>query len=520
MKAPCLIHHFLEKSAKRFPDKIALVHEDVRATYAAINSQANRLARCLSGRGVAKGQRVVFIFKNSLEYVVSYYGILKSGAVAVPLSTDLKPDGLQRLLDELQPSAVIASSRFERLLKAVELGSLNIGLLIIDKPRLAWSDAAVECIQLEAVTAEGPAADCGLPIDKTQLASIIYTSGSTGSAKGVMLSHDNIVANTRAICQYLQLSEKDIQMVVLPFFYVMGKSLLNTHFAVGGTVVVNNKFAYPASVVQQMLAEQVTGFSGVPSTYAYLLHRSPLKKYRERLKSLRYCSQAGGHMAQPLKRQLRDSLPAHTKIFIMYGATEAAARLSYLDPQRFEDKMGSIGKPIAGVEIRVLDSEGRPVPAGQPGELVASGPNIMQGYWKDAAATQKVLTRHGYRTGDLGYRDADGYLFVSGRRDHLLKVGGHRVNPQEVEEALLATGLTIEAVVVGMADPLLGTRLIAVAVPANGQCTEQDVMRACAEKLPKHKLPAEVKLLRALPKDASGKINRQMCVQMLRKNRG
>ena len=182
-----------------------------------------------------------------------------------------------------------------------------------------------------------------------------------------MLSHANIVSNVHSICTYLELTEDDIQMVVLPFFYVMGKSLLNTHFAVGGTIVINNKFAFPASVIQQMAAENVTGFSGVPSTYAYLLHRSPLKKYRDKLPALRYCSQAGGHMARQIKEELPKALPEHTKIFIMYGATEAGARLTYLPPDRYHDKIDSIGKAIPNVTMSVLDKNGKPVHAWRKG---------------------------------------------------------------------------------------------------------------------------------------------------------
>ena len=154
-------------------------------------------------------------------------------------------------------------------------------------------------------------------------------------------------------------------MVVLPFFYVMGKSLLNTHFAVGGTVVLNNKFAFPAAVIKQMVDEKVTGFSGVPSTYAYLLHRSPLEKNRDNLGHLRYCTQAGGHMSKQIKKELRKVLPEHTKIFVMYGATEASARLTYLEPDRYEDKVDSIGKSIPGVTMQVLGKNGRKAPTGR-----------------------------------------------------------------------------------------------------------------------------------------------------------
>jgi len=277
----CLIHHFLEQSAKAFPDKTALVHEEVRATYKLINTKANRLAHWLINLGVSKGDRIVIVLENCLEYVVSYYGVLKAGAVAVPLSSDLKPDGLRPLLEELEPEVIISSLRFERLLKATDLAPYKINALLLKNPKQKWSSSPFPVFSWEDIICDdvtaNPEIRSEIWIDESDLASIIYTSGSTGIPKGVMLSHKNIVSNTHSICRYLNLTDKDIQMAVLPFFYVMGKSLLNTHFAAGGTTVINNKFAFPATVIKQMVDEKVTGFSGVPSTYAYLLHRSPLK---------------------------------------------------------------------------------------------------------------------------------------------------------------------------------------------------------------------------------------------------
>lgn len=538
-----LIHHFLENSAARFPDKVALIHEDVRATYAEINGQANQLARWLIDQGVTGGDRVVLLLENSLEYVISYYGVLKSGAVAVPLSTDLKPDGLRPLLAELEPKFVISSFRFEKVLQATELSRFSIEGLILKTPKMDWSSLPLKVHSWDELvlalssqrSAASPetslpravyrpafvgdatsaewAAPCTGEID-LDLASIIYTSGSTGKPKGVMLSHRNIVFNTHSICQYLELTEKDIQMVVLPFFYVMGKSLLNTHFAAGGTVVLNNKFAFPATVINQMVEERVTGFSGVPSTYAYLLHRSPLAKFRDRLGSLRYCSQAGGHMSNAIKQELRRVLPDHTKIYIMYGATEASARLAYLEPERFEEKMASIGKPIPGVSLRVLGPDGHGVPVGEIGELVGYGPNIMMGYWKDSEATSKALDEKGYHTGDLCYQDAEGYFYVKGRKDNLVKVGGHRINPQEVEDALMETGLVVETIVLGVPDEFLGNKLVALVCPKNGDCSEKVILSRCAERLPKFKMPSKIRLMKTIPKSSSGKIDRAKCLEL------
>jgi long-chain acyl-CoA synthetase len=256
-----LVHHFLEHSARLYPDKVAIIHGKVRTTYSEINTRADNLANYLISIGAQKGDRIALLMENCVEYVVSYYGIMKAGAVAVPLNSDLKPEGLRYAIEDLNANVLISSSRFEKLIIASDLCSLGLTHLILKSPH-----------ELTAMSYE-PLPSAPLSSD---LASIIYTSGSTGGPKGVMLTHRNIVDNVFSICQYLHLTENDIQMCVLPFFYVMGKSLLNTHIAVGGTIVVNNQFAFPASVLKEMIAEKVTGFSGVPSTFAYLLHRSPL----------------------------------------------------------------------------------------------------------------------------------------------------------------------------------------------------------------------------------------------------
>lgn len=561
-----LVHHFLENSAQRFPDKIALIHGDVRATYEEINTKANAVAHWLVGQGVCTGDRAALLLENSLEYVVSYYGTLKAGAVAVPMSTDIKPGGLSNLLSELEPVAIISSKKFEKLfiplvtsapnLQATANEQLPTGInhstFNIQHSALSFASELPSCqaaqppsrpasepwliqnskfiiknyagnlgghaldvTEFDQVVASGNELSSRPEIKEGDLASIIYTSGSTGQPKGVMLSHKNIVSNTTGICEYLQLAEDDIQMVVLPFFYVMGKSLLNTHIAAGGTVVLNNKFAFPAAVLKEMEKEKVTGFSGVPSTYAYLLYRSPLASYRDRLPRLRYCSQAGGHMSRRTKEQLRQVLPEHTKIYIMYGATEASARLSYLEPDRFSDKIESIGRAIPGVTLQVLNADGESVPVREVGEIVASGPNIMKGYWKDPEGTARVVDDHGYHTGDFGYQDEEGFFFVQGRKDSLLKVGGHRINPQEIEDVILRSDLVIEAAVLGIPDSLLGHKLVAVVTPKNGSCQPNHILSFCAGNLPKYKVPSNVSIVRALPKSSSGKIDRNKCLQVL-----
>lgn len=515
---PTLIHQLLERSARLQPDKVALVHEGVRVSYGQLNAEANRLARWLIGVGVLPGDRVVLLLENGREYVVSYYGILKAGAVAVPLSSELKQEGLEPLLAELEPVALIASGRLVAMLQAANLPRFGVKVLALCIPRQGWQEGSLQFAAFEDLTSSGDGSDIGLAQGEENLSSIIYTSGSTGKPKGVMLSHLNVVTNVASIVQYLDLTAADVQMVVLPFFYVMGKSLLNTHVAVGGTVVINNRFAFPATVVKQMIEEKVTGFSGVPSTYAHLLHRSFLRSCREQLGSLRYCSQAGGHLPRALKEELCQALPAHTRLFVMYGATEASARLAYVEPSRLKEKLDSIGRPIPGVELKVLDPQGRKLPPGEVGELVAAGRNIMQGYWRDAESTARVLDQHGYHTGDLGYCDQDGYFFLVGRSDDLLKVGGHRINPQEIEETLMASGLLVEVAVIGVGDPLLGYRLVALAVARDSGTSWQELLRGCFPRLPRYKVPAEVCMVQTLPKNFSGKVDRAACVRMVEKS--
>jgi long-chain acyl-CoA synthetase len=516
-----LVHHFLEHSADLYPDKIAVIHEKNRTEYSLVNRRANQLAHSLLELGVGKGDRIAILCENSLEYIFCYYGILKAGCIAVPLNTDLRPDGLAELLRELEPRIFIVSSKCERVARSLELSQFGISRLIVMDPSPPPQNVRYRISSLSEELSHQPDDNPGLKIDPGLCAAIIYTSGSAGKPKGAMLSHANIVANTRAIVGYLQLAPSDVQMVVLPFFYVMGKSLLNTHFAVGGSVVINNKFAYTASVLKQIAEEEVTGFSGVPSTYAHLLFKSPLAKYRDKLPSLRYCSQAGGHMPRHVKLELLKILPRHTQLVVMYGATEASARLTYVPAGRLRSKIDSIGKPISGVTIDVLSPEGNVLEPGETGELVARGDNIMLGYYRDEEATKKALDRHGYHTGDRGYRDDEGFLYVTGRKDEQIKVGGHRINPREIEDTIAESGLAIESIVFTNPDSLIEDKLVGMAVPIREAAdTVRNILAYCHKKLAKYKVPESLLLVDAIPKNSSGKLDRSKSLSLYRQKSG
>jgi long-chain acyl-CoA synthetase len=504
-----LIHHLLETSAARYPDKTAIVHGPERPSYGVVNRLANRLAHRLIGLGVKPGDRVALVSENGVEYVLGYYGILKAGGVAVPLNTEIKAAGWAGALEVLDAAALLVTRKFEPAVRSLGRAIPGLGPLVLTPSGL--QDPGSPGL---------PDEDPDLTLDPDSCAAIIFTSGSEGKPKGVMLSHANVVANTRSIVEYLALTADDVQMVVLPFFYVMGQSLLNTHVAVGGTVVINNQFAYTASVLKQMAEEKVTGFSGVPSTYAQLLFKSPLAEYRDRLPALRYCSQAGGHMARTIKLALLDALPPQTRLIVMYGATEASARLTYLPPEFLREKIDSIGRPIPGVTMEVISADGRVLGPDQPGELVARGRNIMLGYFRDDEATRKVLDRHGYHTGDIGFRDREGFFSVTGRKDDQIKIDGHRINLQEIEDALLESGQLIECLVFPVPEGPRDMALAALAVPrAMSPRTADILLEHCRAELPKYKVPRSLFLVDAIPKTGSGKPDRAKASEVYRELR-
>ncbi len=516
-----LIHHFLERSAELSSEKAAVVHERRRVGYSDINRWANQLAHGLIKAGVGSGDRVVLLCENSLEYVFCYYGILKAGGIVASLDTDIKPGGLAELVKELEPKALVASSKLEITARALDASVFRAVRLIVIRPRPAGRNVGANDLPLYEELKGQPVHNPGLDIDPNSCAAIIYTSGSAGKPKGVMLSHANIVANTRSIVEYLNLTSSDIQMAVLPFFYVMGMSLLNTHVAVGGTVVINNKFAYTASVLKLMAEERVTGFSGVPSTYAHLLFKSPLAAYRDKLPALRYCSQAGGHMSRHVKLELLKTLPTHTRLVIMYGATEASARLTYVPPERLESKIDSIGIPIAGVTMSVMSPEGKILVPGESGELVARGENIMLGYYKDPQATNRALDRKGFHTGDLGYVDDEGFYYVTGRKDDQLKVGGHRLNPREIEDIVVESGQAVECIIFAIEDTIMGHKLAGLVVPIRETSeTRRAILNYCDQRLPKYKVPASLIMVETIPKNSSGKPDRQKSLELYEKSVG
>ena len=508
---PFLIHHFLEHSARSVPHKAAVVADGQEYSYARIDQAANEVAEYFECILPVTIRNVVLCLDNCIEYVIGYYGILKSGRVAVPLSPELATSTLQSVLDSISPYAVICSRNNVRIREFLARRGIRPPYIVSvgsgETPPHAgtpWSEV------VHGRTAKSPETVIG----RDDLASVIFTSGSTGHPKGVMLSHHNIVHNTGSICSYLDIREDDRQLVVLPFFYVMGKSLLNSHIAAGATLVLSS-MAFPGRAVQTMAEQKVTAFSGVPPTYAALLHRSPFREYRDRLPHLRYCSQAGGHMSRHLKEEFLTVKPEHTDLVVMYGATEVAPRASYVPPARLREKIDSIGVPIPGVRMHVLGEDGGVLGPLEEGEIAVQGENVMQGYWKDPEATCRVLGEHGDRTGDYGFRDEEGFFHVTGRRDDLVKVRGNRVSTQEVEDLLISAAGCVECCVMPVPTEDGSFCLNALVVPQGPDCCEQTIRAACAGKAAAHLVPERILLVSELPKMGSGKVNRVACRKLI-----
>jgi acyl-CoA synthetase (AMP-forming)/AMP-acid ligase II len=276
---------------------------------------------------------------------------------------------------------------------------------------------------------------------------------------------------------------------------------------VGGTLVVNQSFLYPNLILDQMQEEDVTGFSGVPSSFAILLNRSAIRQYS--FPKLRYLTQAGAAMSPSLARNLAAVFP-DVKIFIMYGQTEASARLSFLPPEQIVNKAGSIGRAIPGVTLKVCRLDGSQAAVDEVGEIVATGENIMAGYWQQPEATEQVLKDGRLWTGDLARKDQDGFLFIESRKSDMIKSGSHRIAPKEIEEMIMELPAIHEVAVVGHQDEILGEKIVAFAVAKQGEPLEKkELIRHCRRNLPAFKVPHEVIIQDELPKTATGKIKKK-----------
>jgi acyl-CoA synthetase (AMP-forming)/AMP-acid ligase II len=502
-----LVHHFLEESAVRFPGKKAVWYKDRWVNYNEIKCKSDSLAAFLVQSGVKRGDRVALLLENSFDYIISYFGVLKAGAVVVALNTETVAQTVHLLLNDCKATVVITGKKYTKLVADSLLMGTFIRLVISDEDIVYECIDGIEVIDLQTIYAYNVTLKA-VRIISVDLAAIVYTSGSTGKPKGVMLTHQNIYDNTISIVKYLELTHLDRMMVILPFYYIYGNSLLTTHFHVGGTLVIDNRFMYPNVVLDTMVKQAVTGLAGVPSTFMLLLQKSNIRSIK--FNALRYVTQAGGHMAVSVQEAVVDAF-APAKLYVMYGATELSPRLTWLPPERWEEKKGSIGVSIPNVEAFIADENGYRLPPGAEGEIVARGSNVMAGYWNDPEGTSRVLRNGLYYTGDIGRMDEEGFLYVVGRSKDILKIGGNRVSTNEIEEALLQVEGILEAAVIGISDPVLGEAAKAFVVSKySGKMDILSLKKSLAGILPFYKIPQHFEFCESLPKNEAGKVMKKV----------
>jgi amino acid adenylation domain-containing protein len=496
----------LERSARLFPDKLALVCRDRRLTYRQLDQAANRFAAGLLAHGVVRGDAVVLLLENSADAVIAIFGTLRAGALIVPLGSTVKSDKLAYVLEDSTAKALVADQRLQSVVEDAlrRLPPLRVVILVGDGPAKAGTVPFQEMVS-EDRSPERPQPP-GIDLD---LAALIYTSGSTGRPKGVTLTHGNIVAAATSIDDYLQNTPDDVILDVLPLSFDYGLYQLFLAFQAGAKLVLEPSFVYQAVVLDLLEREKVTALPLVP-TLAALLARHDLRPFEG---SLRYITSTGAVFQEAHISALRAQLP-RVRIFSMYGLTECK-RVSFLPPEDLDRRPGSVGKPMENVEVFVRSEDGTLSATGE-GELVVRGANVMVGYWRAPAETQRVLFpgpipgQSLLRTGDRFRIDDEGYMYFLGRMDDQIKSRGQRVSPQEVERTIYGIPGVSGVAVVGSPDPVLGMAVKAFVSLAPGSVvTEKDVLHHCSLHLEDFMVPRSVELAAQLPRTESGKIDRR-----------
>lgn len=514
MKSPFL-HEWMAFHAERTPDALAVASVGARLTYGDLAARVRALAGQLSASGVRPGDRILLALPNAPATIVAGLAVHWLGAVAVEVNREWGPDVLSDIVAQSHVRQAFVWGRDARTwakvcaahvlgrLWVVHAGALPPALrdaLGATPASLLLEDGRVDPQMSAAPAPPAPALRPDSP------ALILYTSGSTGRPRGVVQTFRNVEANTRSIVEYLGLGAEDRALVILPLYYCYGRSVLQTHIFAGASLFLDNRFAFPRVVLETIASERCTGFAGVPLTFEILRRQVDVPSMA--FPHLRYLTQAGGAMAPETIAWVRRAFhPA--KLFVMYGQTEATARLSYLPPDRAEEKRGSIGIPIPGVDLKVVDDAGRELPAGETGHLVARGGNVTLGYLDEPEETAAILRDGWLWTGDLASRDADGFFFHQGRAKEILKIGGHRVSPIEIEQVVSRHPDVLEAAVVGVGHELKGEVPAAFVVLRPGAAASEDELRRfCQEQMPPWKVPVRFTPVDRLPRNEAGKLLR------------
>jgi long-chain acyl-CoA synthetase len=484
------IAEHLDRAAQHFPEHAAIIFEGRTISYQQLRDDVDRVAHALVGRGVRKGERVALFLPNIPEFAIVYLAIQKVGAIAVSVNVMLTTSELHYLLED-------AGAR--RLFTTAAL-------------RKAWCPLAHD---LDVIVCEGevsgfrtlqqllePPAALFSPRDmnRDDAAAILYTSGTTGKQKGATLSHGNVISNTFAAAHLGRMSTDDRVVLFLPLFHVFGQNaIMNAAFAAGATLVLQRRFD-PEQTIATIERERVTMLHAVPTIYITLLNGDVDPR---RLASVRYFFSAAATLPIEIANHWRQTYGR--AIAEGYGLSETSPYATYNHVWRH--KPGSVGTPIENVEVRVLDPDDNPVAGGTWGEICMKGPNVMLGYWNRPEDSALALRNGWFHSGDIGYIDADGYVFLVDRVKDMINSAGFKVWPREVEEVLYTHPAVKECAVFGLPDELKGEIPAAVVVLHAGATPGADeLMEYCRRNLASYKIPRQVEFVASLPKNATGKI--------------
>jgi acyl-CoA synthetase (AMP-forming)/AMP-acid ligase II len=434
----------------------------------------------LLSAGLKAGDRVLIGCALSPASALVYLGAIYAGLVAVPVD--------ERILIASAPLLVEATGA-----KAV------------------WNETGLDAEGtrgLPAICLKGelaretndvmPPAACAA----SHLAALMATSGSTGVPRFVLVSHENLIANTEAIVPSQGLGNDERALLILPVSYCFGASVMHTHLYQGGSVVFDRRFMFPNKVLHTIAQYDCTTFAGVPTVYNVLLRRSDIRKIPQ--PTLRRFLQAGGGLARERISEMRELFP-QVKFYVMYGQTEATARISCMDPDRSPEKQGSVGRPLNNLTISIVDEEGKNVPVGQVGELLVKGPSICSGYLNDEEESNRVFRNGWLHTRDLARQDEEGFLWIEGRAGSFLKIRGTRVSLAEVEAKVAAIPGVYECGAYAVNHPEAGEALVLLIVPNQGANLVTEKVR---RSLPAHWTLDSIRLVTELPKTSVGKIAR------------
>ena len=503
------VEEFLRDNARRFGDKVALVAGDARVTYRELDRASDRLAGALAEGGIARGDRLIVFMDNCREAVIAIFAALKAGAVFSPINPSTKAEKLAYVINNCGARALITQDKLCTVAGTALADAPLVALTIVIGGREPSLPGAVSFAAALAADV-APPANPSIDLD---LAMLIYTSGSTGFPKGVMMTHQNVVAAATSITTYLENTPNDVILNVLPISFDYGLYQLLMAVKVGATLVLEQSFAFPQKIFAKMTAERVSALPLVPTMAAIILQMRDLQP--NAFPHLRYITNTAAALPPAHIARLQTLFPT-ARLYSMYGVTECK-RCTYLPPDELKRRPGSVGIAIPGTEAYVVDGQGVRVPPGVVGELVIRGAHVMKGYWNHPQATACALRPGPFEwekvlhTGDLFRADADGFLYFVARKDDIIKTRGEKVSPKEVENALYALPGIREAAVVGVPDPVLGRALKAVvATDPQASLTAQDVIRHCARHLEDFMVPKLIEFRDALPKTESGKISRRL----------